>query len=134
MNKKILIAAFIFKDRKEWFIKQLKKRYNLDKSKLFIFENLDDDNQLIFTFHLTLDLGEKVDIKRAFNSAIIVHKKKGTFYTINAMNRVIEVDNDLEPGNINYRNYKIDWDKYNNKIILTSDNNLILINIKRVFS
>ena len=77
--------------------------------------------------------GEKINIKKEFKSAIIVHKKKTTFYTINAMNKAIEVDNDLEGDNIDYYKYKMNWKKYHNQIILVSDNNLALIDIKRFF-
>jgi len=133
MNRKILIASFVFKDRKKWFLKDINKKFDLKESDVFIFENLNDKNQLIFTFHLNLQDGEKLDIKKEFKSAIIVHKKKTTFYTINAMNKAIEVDNDLEGGNIDYRKYKMNWEKYHNQIILVSNNNLALINIKRFF-
>lgn len=133
MNKKLLITSFVFKDRKKWFLKNIKKRFGIEKSDVFIFENLGDTNQLIFTFYLCIKHDEPINIKKEFNSAIIVHKKMQTFYTINAMNSLIRLEHKLEGNNIDYRKYKIDWSKYKNKIILISDNKLEFISIKRVF-
>lgn len=133
MNKKILIASFVFKDRKKWFLKNIKSKFGVKKSKVFIYENLNDANQLIFTFYLCTDEDNRINIKEEFNSALIVHKKMETIYTINAMNKLIKLEHKLKGNNIDYRKYKIDWANYKNKIILISDNKLEFINVKRVF-
>jgi len=133
MTKKILIAAFVIKETKDDFLNYLLEEFEIPCSEVFIFENLNDETQLILTFHIDLDLGDRIEIKDFFKSAIIVHKKKNTFYTINALNRIIEMEHDLDKGNINYKEYKINWNNYKNKIALISNNNLVLIDLKRVF-
>jgi len=133
MTKKILVAAFIYRDRYEWFLDYLQTEFELEESKIFIYENEDNPNQLIFTFYLKLYDGKKIDIKKHFKSAIIIHRKRGVYYTINGLNRLIEVESELDDGNINHQFYKINWKKYKNKIILNSNNNLILISLKRFF-
>lgn len=133
MTREILIASFVFKDRLDYFLNYLKNEFSIEKKSVFIYENESDENQYIFTFYLEIHNGDKINLKDFFNSAIIVHKKMGVFYTINGLNKLIEVDSDVEAGNINYKEYQIDWKKYRNKIILNSDNNLLLIPIKRFF-
>jgi len=133
MTKKILIASFIFKDRMKWFLEFLKTEFNIPRNEVFVYENRDNDNQLLFTFYITLLNGEKIDVRNTFNSAIIVHKKKGVYYTINALNRIIELESEVELGNIDYKDIKINWEKYRNNLVLLADNNLILIPLKRVF-
>jgi hypothetical protein len=36
-------------------------------------------------------------------------------------------------GNVDYQSIKINWDEYQNKLILVKNNELIISNIKRVF-
>jgi formylmethanofuran dehydrogenase subunit C len=54
-------------------------------------------------------------------------------YTINALNMLIEYDSNGDIGNIVYETYKIDWDKYQGKLIITKNNELVLIDIERIF-
>jgi hypothetical protein len=52
---------------------------------------------------------------------------------INALNMLIEYDSNADIGNIVYETYKIDWNKYQGKLIITKNNELIFIDIKRIF-
>ena len=51
-----------------------------------------------------------------------IHRKKqtNTLYTINALNAAVALDNDGQTG----RHLKLDWDKYQNSILLTEGKNL----------
>ena len=133
MLKKTLIAAFIYRDRFKWFLEYLKTQFGLEKDNIFIYENEDDSNQLIFTFYLTRVDGKYIDIKKHFKSAIIIHSKRGAYYTINGLNKLIEEKSKIETGNLYHQYYEIGWKKYKNKIILNSNNNLTIINLKRFF-
>lgn len=50
---------------------------------------------------------------------IIIHRKKqtNTLYTINALNRVIEQQND----GVLDMNFNVNWDFYTNSLLLTND-------------
>lgn len=133
MNKTILLATFIFPERLEWFLDYLENKFNINKDKVFIFNNLDDDSKLILTFRLTLIDGKKINLKKHFPNAILIHKRGRAIYTINALNKLIESDSGLDSGNIDYKNYKINWDDYQDKIILNNKNQLSIYRIKRVF-
>jgi len=133
MNKKILIASFIDKEVLKEFLIYIQNTFEVDSDKVFIFENLQDESQYILTFFIELPLGEHINLRKHFKNALIVHKKKKTFYTINALNTLIETEFDLPKGNINYKQWKIDWSKYENQLIINSNNNLVLIDLKRFF-
>ena len=134
MDRTILLASFIFPERLDWFLNHLETKFNIPKDKVFIFKNLDDESKVIVTFKLVLIDGRKINLANNFPNALIIHKKGMAIYTINALNTLIEFENDLDKGNVIHKDYKIDWSKYQNKMILTDKTNLVFINIERIFS
>lgn len=133
MTKNILLASFIFPERIDWFIDYLENKFQIPKNKVFVFKNLDDPSRLIVTFKFKISNEKKTNFKSLFPNAILIHKKSDCIYTINALNRLIETEYDVSPGNTDYKSIKIDWDKYQNKIILINNNKLNISNIKSVF-
>jgi|TARA_R110000796_G_scaffold11796_5_gene39621 hypothetical protein len=134
MSKKLLIVAFINKNKSDNFLKYIEEEFNISPSKAFKFEIEGDNYQCIFTFYIELEIGENINLRDYFRNALIVNKKSDVFYTINGLNKLIEKEYNLESGNINYRTFKIDWSKFKNNLILSSNNNLSIIQLKRVFS
>ena len=133
INKTILLATFIFPERLEWFLDYLDDKFEISRDNVFVFKNLDDESKVMVTFKLVLIGGKRIDLKSVFPNAIPIHKKGNAIYTINALNKLIERDNNLEVGNIEYKQYKIDWSNYQNKLILLNKNDLTIYNIKRIF-
>ena len=133
MTKTLTLAAFIFPERIDWFLNYLKNRFKLPKDKVFCYKNLDDEAKLIVTFKLVIPEGERLNIKELFPGAIPIHKKGEALYTINALNRLIEQNAGEMAGNIDHKSVKIDWNLYQNKIILINGEGLDVFNIKRVF-
>lgn len=133
MNKTILLASFVFPERLEWFLGYLETKFSIPRSKVFVYKNLDDESKLIVTFKFKVKEGKRVNFKALFPSAILIHKKGDAIYTINALNKLIEVEYSGEAGNINHKSVKIDWDSYQNKLILTNNNNLAIFSIEKVF-
>jgi hypothetical protein len=133
MDKTILLASFIFPERLEWFLGYLENKFSIPRTKVFVYKNLDDESKLIITFKFVLRDGRKVNLKRLFPNAILIHKKGNAIYTINALNKLIEHETGGDKGNINYKSHKIDWDNYQNKLILTKNKELALYSIERVF-
>jgi hypothetical protein len=117
----------------EWFINYLETKFSIKKDKLFIYKNLDDESKIIVTFKLVVSKEKRLNFKELFPSAIPVHKKGDTLYTINALNKLIEVSNDGSLGNIDYKSVKIDWNQYQNKLILAKGNELMFLRISRIF-
>ncbi len=133
MHKTIILASFIFPERLDWFIEYLGAKFNIPKDKIFVYENLDDESKLIVTFKLTIPDGKYLNLKNLFPNAITVHKKGNALYTINALNKLIESLSEGPIGNIDHTAIKINWDDYQNKLILIDDKKLTFLNIKRLF-
>ena len=127
----LLLASFIFKENKEGYIKYLNSRFKIPTDKIFIFESDIDTTRYIVTFKFRTE--RRININKLFSNTIPLHKKGSTLYTINALNRLIEEDHNLEPGNINHKAYKVDWDKYSDSCILFRDEELIIGDLNRVF-
>jgi len=134
MNRSIILASFVFPERLETFLNYLQKRFKLDRERIFIYDNIDDPITKIVTYKVFLKDGKKIDLKSIFPRTIIIHKKGECLYTINALNRLIEEENGLESGNIEYSKYELDWEKYQNKLVLTTQEGLVFNEIKRYFS
>jgi hypothetical protein len=133
MDKKILLASFIFPERIDWFVDFLNQKFNIKKENVFCYKILDDDSKFILTFRLTIPEGQRLNLKEIFPNAVSIHKKGETLYTINALNKLIESTNTESIGNLNYKNVKIDWSSYQNKMMIINNNELTFLDIKRVF-
>lgn len=131
MDKTVLLASFIFKDRLDWFLNYLETELNTPKNLVFIFE-IEDDNKVMVTFKFTIKCNESVNFKEIFPNANLVHKKGNAIYSINALNKLIETYNTESLDNINYKSVKIDWSLYQNKLLLIRNNNLVISEIKRI--
>jgi hypothetical protein len=131
MDKTVLLASFIFKDRIDWFLNYLESNFSKPKNTVFIYE-VDDESKQMVTFKFLIKFGEKVNFKEIFPNATLVHKKGNAIYSINALNRLIESYNDENIGNINYKSIKIDWSLYQDKLLLIRNNNLVITEIKRI--
>jgi len=133
MDKTILLASFIFPERLDWFLDYLETRFSLPKERVFVYKNLDDESKVIVTFKFVIKEGRKLNLKNLFPNAIPIHKKGDCIYTINALNKLIELQSDGDLGNIDYKSVKINWDDYQGKILLYSNNKLNISPMKRIF-
>ena len=133
MNKNILLASFITPDKIDWFIDYLESEFSIPKNKVFVFKNLEDSSKLIVTFKFTISRTERVNFKDLFPNAILIHKKSNCIYTINALNRLIETEYSTSLGNVDHKSIKINWEDYQDRIILINNNKLKISEIKRIF-
>lgn len=132
--KIITLASFVLNDKVESFKKYLQKRFRTPENKIFIYTSEDEKDKNIMTFRVYLKDGKKINTKSFFPTTIIVHKKGECFYTINALNKLIEKEVGLEKGNINYKEHEIDWDKYQGKMMIVKNGDLLIMDINRNFS
>tara|TARA_R110000782_G_scaffold263544_2_gene356232 strand:+ start:415 stop:816 length:402 start_codon:yes stop_codon:yes gene_type:complete len=133
MNKKILLASFIFPERLEWFLTYLENKFDIPRETVFVYKNHDDESKLIVTFKFIIKDGKRINFKSLFPNAILIHKKGNTIYTINALNKLIESLEEGNIGNIDYKSIIIDWDQHQNKLILTNNGELVIFDIEKVF-
>ena len=128
-KKTILVATFIKLEHLDDFLDKLKNKFGIHEKSVFIFES--ENNDLVLTYRIFLSMGEKINLRKELNKTIQIHKKGDTFFTINSLNKLIERDFNLISGNVDYSNYEVEWEKYQNTIITLRNNNLEILPIKK---
>ena len=131
MDRTVLLASFIFKDRIDWFIKYLETTFNMNSGGIFVYD-IDDEYKVMITYKFTLNSEERINFRDVLPNATVIHKKGNAIYSINALNKLIELSNEEKIGNINYKSIKIDWENYQGKLLLIRNNNLTISPIKRI--
>jgi hypothetical protein len=130
MQKKILLlATFVNPEQLDKTLINLYKKFGVNKKYVFVFET--DTEQLLLTYRIFLDFDKKIDIRKELGNTIQIHKKNNTFFTINALNKLIELENNLSEGNIDHSKFNVDWNKFENKIILLKNGSLDILTLKR---
>jgi hypothetical protein len=122
INSTQLLCTFTSTDNLENTISVIKNSYSLVFNKLYVLENIADANQLILTYNV---IKPHANILPP-NSTISVHRKKltNTIYTINAINKLIEMKN----NGVLDKSYKIDWSELQNAVLVTAYSQLKIIN------
>lgn len=134
MNKTLLLASFVYLDTLESRKKHLKENFNIDEKNIFIYEIEGEKEKYLITFKIIVENGERLDIKKHFKNTILIHKKSTTLYTINALNEIINEEHSLNPSlKHNYKEYKIEWENYKNKLLMINNNNLTSLTLNRIF-
>lgn len=131
MSKTLLLASFIFQDRLEWFLNYLEKKFNISRTSVFLYE-VEEPNKVMVTYKINIKEGDKINFKKEFPNATIIHKKGDAIYSINGLNKLIDIINSDNLGNIDYKTVKINWSDYQNKLLLVKNNNLSITDIKRI--
>lgn len=132
-NKIITLASFVYLDKIDSFKKYLYNRFKILDKNIFQY-TFNEEDKKILTFMVKLNQGQRIDTNSFYPSTIIVHKKGECFYTINALNQLIEIISDTDSGNINHQDVKIDWDNYQNKMLIIKNEELKILTINRDFS
>ena len=86
--------------------------------RIYVFQNEDDQNQLICTYNVEYDEDAIQDVP----DTISLHRKKNsnTLYTINALNDLIR---ELNGGKLD-KSFPIEWNNYRNCLLLTNETGL----------
>lgn len=131
MTNKILLATFLKKNFLQEFYTNVEKFYSIKKNNVFLF-SMDENENYMVTFKVNSTENLKNEVKSKLKGTIQIHKKGECFYTINALNKLIQRDFDLKEGNIDYKSFQINWESYQNKLLLVKDDNLLIQDIKKV--
>ena len=129
--KTLLLASFVDKIQVNKFINNLTTKYKINYENIFIHEF--SEHKYLLTYKLKVEIGIRFEIKKELPRTIQIYKKQSTFFTINALNKLIERDSGLMAGNINHKQFKVEWNNYKDKLILLKGDNLEISDIKRVF-
>lgn len=119
-----LLCTFTSVDELDATIDIIKNSYVLVFNKLYLLENIEDANQLVLTYNITKTHSNVLPPA----STISVHRKKqtNTIYTINAINKLIELKN----NGVLDKSFRINWDELKNSVLVTAYGKLKVVNTK----
>jgi hypothetical protein len=129
-QKTLLLASFINENEIPLFLERIQKNFKVKKENVFFFKMLNGETFL--TYKIYIDIERRINFKKELPKTIQIHKKLNTFFTINALNKLIEEKSGLA-GNLEHKEYKINWQEFDNKIILIKNENLEILPIERFF-
>ena len=119
-----LLCTFTSKSKLNEIIDIIVSCNDILYDKIYVFENKNDSSQLICTYNVEfID-----DFEENIIDTISLHRKKqsNTLYTINALNEVIREKN----GGVLDKSYMVDWDEFENTLLLTNETGLSKIPTK----
>lgn len=121
MNNR-LFATFTQQNLIEGLINELSSTYNIMYKKIFVLF-VKSTNEYVVTYNV-----EQGNINTIPENTILVHRKKefNVLYSINSLNELIKSEN----NGIVDKNFPINWNKYQNSILLTQHGEFKMLKTK----
>ena len=121
LNNK-LFCTFVDEDVLNDMVSSISKAYSIMYNKMFVLF-VKSTGEYVITYNV-----EQANVSNIPLNTILVHRKKetNTLYTINALNDLIKKLN----GGVVDTNYKVNWQHYQNCILLTQGGDLKQLNTK----
>lgn len=122
----IIIGTFVRKNKILSFVETLKNDFNIKLDKVFIYSIDTNPREYLVTFK-TFD---KEKFIKNLSNATVMHVKNGCLFSINALNKLIERDNEgsEKPNN----EYIVDWNKYKDKLVIITNGELSISNLAKI--
>jgi len=123
-QRRQLLCTFCSVPKFRETIEEIKKFYTVYSNRFFVFSNVASKEEVFITYNI---LSEGKEFPK-FPNTISVHRKKqtNTLYTLNAMNQIIKKENS---GAVD-KSYSVNWQLYENVLIVTGDPSIRLLPIK----
>jgi hypothetical protein len=131
--REIILGSFITKKflTKAQYI--LYKKHKIYKSKIFVYEIEGESDKYFITYKVKFNTTESfLDIKNTLRNTLHLNKKGASYFTINGLNKLIEIENTDISGNIDYKIINVDWEQHQNKLIYSNNDSLIIKEIKKI--
>ena len=121
LNNK-LFCTFVSEDVLDDMVTSISKAYSIMYNKMFVLF-VKSTGEYVITYNV-----EQANVSNIPLNTILVHRKKetNTLYTINALNDLIKKLN----GGVVNTSYKVNWQHYQNCILLTQSGDLKQLNTK----
>ena len=125
-DKRQLLCTFSSLVSYKVLIEEIKKFYKVCNNRFFVFSNVNVPSDVFVTYNILND-GKEFP---KFPNTISIHRKKqtNTLYTLNAMNQIIKDEN----GGKFDKTFSVNWELYNNSLIITGDPSIRILPIKMV--
>lgn len=127
MNKKVLIGTFVKVDGIKSYKSFIKRKFNIKPFNLNIYSVEGNKNEVLITFS-----SETKDVLKDIKGSFALHTVNKCLFTINAINKLIDTLNTDKkvPNN----EFKIDWTKYANTLMLIKKDKLKISNLTKINS
>jgi hypothetical protein len=122
----IIIGTFVKKNKILSFIETLRNEFGIKLEKLFIYSIDTNKREYLVTFK-TFD---KERFIKNLGNATVMHVKNGCLFSINALNKLIEKDN--EGSDLPNNEFVVDWNKYKDKLIIITNGELSISNLSKI--
>ena len=133
-NKKpSLVGTFVSIKKYRKLLKKLNRDFNVESNKVFTHKIKEEDDKYFITYKISLDYEERKLFRRTIKNTFPIHKKSACYFTINGLNKLIETIYKLDSGNVNHKDYKIEWSSYENNLIMSKEKKAHIITLDRVF-
>tara|TARA_R110000765_G_scaffold424583_1_gene535693 strand:+ start:306 stop:731 length:426 start_codon:yes stop_codon:yes gene_type:complete len=133
IKKSSLVGTFIQKDQYEKFTHKLNDDFKVPTKKIFVHTIKEEEEKYFITYKVSLDYEERKLFRKTIRNTFPIHKKSTCYFTINGLNKLIESIYKLESGNINHKEYEIQWKEYEGKLIMAKEKKAYIITLDRVF-
>jgi hypothetical protein len=124
-----LVCTFATQNQLLTTMRSILSSFDIMYNRVYIFESVENRNDVFYTYNIR---GVKPG-QQFLPNTISIHRKKqsNTFYTINALNNLIQ---EINNGVLD-KEYAVEWDNYRDMAILINDNMLkkVKLRMKEVF-
>ena len=128
MSKKgLIIGTFVSKNKILSFLEELKTKFYININRVFVYSISSNEKEYLVTFK-TFDKDKFI---KNLKGSTIMHVKNNCIFSINALNRLIELKN-LNIDEKPYNEIEINWDEYKDKLIIITNGNLNIYNISKI--
>ena len=127
VKKGVIIGTFVAKNRILSFLEMLKYKFGVKLEKVFIYSISTNEKEYLVTFK-TFDKDKFIN---KLSGSAIMHVKNGCLFSINALNRLIEIEYDFKEEKP-YNEVEINWDFYKNKLIILTNGSLNINNLSKI--
>lgn len=117
-----LFCTFVSEEDIDYMVNNISRSYSIMYNKMFVLF-IKSTGEYVITYNV-----EQANVSDIPENTILVHRKKdtNTLYTINALNTLIKSLN----GGVVDPKFRIDWQHYQNCILLTQQNEIKQLNTK----
>ena len=122
----IIIGTFVKKNKILSFLETLKHGFKVNLDKVFVYSIDTNKREYLVTFK-TFDKDRFI---KNLGNATVMHVKNGCLFSINALNKLIEKDN--EGSELPNNEFVVDWDKYKDKLIIITNGELSISNLSKI--
>lgn len=126
-KKGVIIGTFVAKNRILSFLEMIRYKFGVKLDKVFVYTIDTNEKEYLVTFK-TFDKDKFI---KRLSGSTIMHVKNGCLFSINALNRLIEIEHDVSDEKP-YNEVEINWDFYKDKLIILTNGNLNINNLSKI--